>query len=51
MEVNEELRKDIEKIIRDRLRGMPNYEEYMVNSTMGVLAVNDILEYLKSCSK
>ena len=40
------LEKDLEQIITARLDGMPNYEEYMVNSTMKVLVVKDIIEYL-----
>ena len=42
----EQLRNDLEKIISDRLAGMPNYEEYMINATMRVLVVNDIIAYL-----
>jgi len=40
--------KDIEQIITSRLDDMPNYEEYMVNSTMKVLVVKDLSEQIKN---
>ena len=38
-----DLEKEMEQIITRRLEDMPNYEEYMVNSTMKVLVVKDII--------
>ena len=43
-----ELREKIEIIITRRLNGMPNYKEYMVNTTMKFLVVDDIIELLQS---
>lgn len=41
------LRDVIEKIITDKLDTMPNYEEYMVNSTMKVLLPPELLQLCK----
>jgi hypothetical protein len=43
-----DMRKDIESIITKRLDDMPNYEPYMINSTMKVLVAKDICEYVQS---
>lgn len=40
------LRDKIENIITIRLNGMPNHEEYMINTTMKVLVINDLVDLL-----